>query len=123
MTTSNKLITKENFYNILEQASLQVFSGKGQERHGHGLDLADQPWKVITDNVGTGFVLGQALKKLMELRTFVPKENTLSAKEHAFAAWKREALGAIVYITMAILYKQAELYTEVETTSGNQQPQ
>lgn len=115
MITPDKSINEKNFRLILEQACDQVFSGKGQERHGHGLDLVNQPWKVITDNVGTGFVLGQALKKLMELRTFSPKENTAAAKQQAFFSWKREALGAIVYITMAILYKENEL----EKPNGN----
>lgn len=93
-------MNKEAFLKVLEEAANQVFSGKGEERHGHGTKFEEQPWKHITDNVGTGFVLGQALKKLMELRTFTAEEK--------LASWRREALGAIVYIVMAILYKDNE---------------
>lgn len=101
-------MNKEKFLKVLQDAADQVFAGKGEERHGHGLNLENQPWKVITDNVGTGFVLGQAMKKLMELRTFSPKENTQAAKELAYKAWRREALGAIVYVAMGILYNDEQ---------------
>jgi hypothetical protein len=104
-----ELLTKEHFENVLQQALNQVFNGKGNERHGHGLTLDQQPWKIISDNVGTGFVVGQAIKKMLELKTFVPKTNDPQEVQAAYAAWKREALGAIVYITMAIMYKDFEI--------------
>ncbi len=107
------MLNAEHFNSILQQASNQVFSGKGQERHGHGLRLECQPWKTITDNVGTGFVLGQAMKKLMELKTFTPKDNSQEEIDKAYAAWKREALGAIVYTVMAIMYRDNELYGKI----------
>lgn len=102
------MLNEEHFRQILEQVIDQVFKGKGQERHGHGLNLEQQPWKTITDNVGTGFVLGQALKKLMELRTFEPKDNSPEELQKALFAWKREALGAVVYTIFAIMYKEHE---------------
>lgn len=98
-----KPLTEEHFLEVLDYAHHQVFRGKGEERHGHGLDLEQQPWKHITDNVGTGFVIGQALKKLMELKAFSNPEQ--------YKSWKREALGAIVYITMGIMYNDS-LYEE-----------
>lgn len=99
------MLNEEHFNKILKDSYDQVFSGKGIERHGHGLPIEQQPWKTITDNVGTGFVLGQAMKKLMELKTFTPKDDTKEAKQAAYLAWRREALGAIVYTVMAIMYK------------------
>jgi hypothetical protein len=108
------MLNEEHFKQILEQVLDQVFKGKGQERHGHGLNLEQQPWKTITDNVGTGFVLGQALKKLMELRTFEPKDNSPEQIEKALSAWKREALGAIVYTIFAIMYKEYEHITKLK---------
>jgi hypothetical protein len=98
-----KPLTQEHFLDVLDQAINQVFSGKGEERHGHGKELESQPWKHITDNVGTGFVIGQALKKLMELKAFTNPEQ--------YKSWKREAIGAIVYITMGIMYNDS-LYEE-----------
>jgi hypothetical protein len=107
------MLDESHFNNILTEAFNQVFAGKGQERHGHGLKLECQPWKTITDNVGTGFVLGQAMKKLMELKTFIPKNETKEDVAKAYAAWKREALGAIVYTVMAIMYRDNELYGKI----------
>lgn len=88
-------LNEEHFNTVLKLAYHQVFEGKGIQRHGMDTPFHEQPWKVITDNVGTGFCLGQAMKKLMELRAL---------SDHS--AWEREALGAIVYIVMAIMYRQ-----------------
>lgn len=108
------MLNKEHFEEILKEVLHQVFEGKGQERHGHGLNLEQQPWKTITDNVGTGFVLGQAMKKLMELKTFIPKEDTPEENNKALAAWKREAIGAIVYTVFAIMYKEQEALRSIK---------
>jgi len=99
------MLDKKHFEEVLSDVCAQVFEGKGEERHGHGQDLEHQPWKLITDNVGTGFVVGQAMKKLMELKTFSSSsvDEKLSPKE--YAAWRREALGVVVYTTMAIMYR------------------
>lgn len=99
------MLDKEHFEKVLKDAFDQVFSGKGEERHGHGNALEAQPWRVITDNVGTGFVIGQAMKKLLELKTFSSSsvDEKLSAKN--YLAWRREAIGVIVYTVMAIMYR------------------
>jgi hypothetical protein len=81
-----KDLTKEHFNDVLRQAEAQVFEGKGSERHGLGKPFNEQPW------------VGQAEKKLMELRVFSNHE-----------AWKREALGAIAYITMAIMHEERRI--------------
>jgi hypothetical protein len=99
------MLDKKHFEKILEEACGQVFKGKGEERHGHGKNLEDQPWKLITDNVGTGFVIGQAMKKLMELKTFSSSAIDEILDEKDYLAWRREALGAIVYTVMAIMYR------------------
>lgn len=89
-------LTAEHFESVLEKVRDQVFQGKGKERHGHAGTFEDQPWRIISDNVGTGFCLGQSMKKLMELKGF---DN--------YPAWEREALGAVVYIIMAIMWKES----------------
>lgn len=97
-----KPLSREHFELVLQDVIAQVFTGKGEERHGHGKNFEEQPWKHITDNVGIGFVIGQAIKKLMELRTFQTEPSISST------AWKREALGAIVYIVMGIMYNEPD---------------
>ena len=109
------MLDEKHFKTVLEEVCDQVFNGKGEERHGHGLPLECQPWKTITDNVGSGFVLGQAMKKLMELKTFTPKDDTKEERDRAIRAWKREALGAIVYTVMAIMYKEYEKESKRES--------
>ena len=99
------MLDKDHFVKVLADASKQVFEGKGEERHGHGLNLENQPWKLITDNVGTGFVIGQAMKKLMELKTFSSSSTDEALTPQAYASWRREALGVIVYTVMAIMYR------------------
>ena len=101
-----KLLSSDHFKTVLNDVLDQVFVGKGNERHGHNKQLEDQPWKHITDNVGTGFVIGQSIKKLMELKSF--------QKQDQFPSWKREAIGAIIYIVMAIMYKEAEYNKHIE---------
>jgi hypothetical protein len=100
-----KMLDKEHFEQVLGDACSQVFEGKGEERHGHGGKFENQPWKLITDNVGTGFVVGQAMKKLMELKTFSSSSIDEKLRPKEYAAWRREALGAIVYVAMAIMYR------------------
>lgn len=110
------MLNEEHLLNVLKQVADQVANGKGQERHGHGLNLEQQPWKTITDNVGEGFLVGQALKKLMELRTFTPKNDTSEECQKAYRAWEREALGAIAYTAMAIMYRQCEQEIKLNKT-------
>ena len=110
-----KDLSRKHFGSVLEMVVHQVFEGKGKERHGHKSDFSNQPWKHITDNVGEGFVVGQAIKKLMELRTFdttTPPQTTEvighCSSYNETEKWIREALGAIVYIVMGVMYKEWE---------------
>lgn len=73
----------------------QVTSGKGEERHGKGSDFYDQPWFDVANCHGTGFLSGQAAKKLKEAQGFSGER------------WEKEMLGAIVYATMAVLHKRS----------------
>lgn len=83
-------------HQVFDAAMEQVTSGKGEERHGNGKDFLDQPWRRIADAHGTGFLTGQAAKKLEEAQRFTEHER-----------WEREMLGAMVYIAMAILHRSA----------------
>ncbi len=95
-----KYRTREHFEEVLKRVLAQVFDGKGIQRHGKDalgsmIPFEKQAWTVISDNVGTGFLSGQALKKMMELNAFDNR-----------AAWEREAIGAIIYIVMAIMREE-----------------
>lgn len=103
--SSYTLLSEEHFRAVLADVLYQVFEGKGKERHGNGIDFSAQPWRYISDNVGNGFCIGQAMKKLMEVKNLTN-----------IAAYKRELLGAIVYIVMAIMHRE---YTD-NTTNGSE---
>lgn len=77
---------------ILMDAYQQAASGKGADRHGYGLNFEDQDMIAVTDRVGLGFPLGQAIKKLSEGRRLDK------------ASARKEFLGAMVYIAGAILW-------------------
>lgn len=77
------------FDDCIEQAA----RGKGEERHGNGKSFMKQPWVDRTDTYGTGFLFGQAAKKLSEAQSLPTPEARL-----------RERIGAINYIAIGILH-------------------
>lgn len=91
---------ESHLMDVLHEAFEQATKGKGNERHGHGKDLYDQPWMSIANNCGTGFLTGQAVKKLMEASSLNGKEGYTAAQ------YERELLGAIVYTAFAIMHQR-----------------
>lgn len=83
---------------VLDAALQQVVTGKGMERHG-GEDLLNQPWRWIADAFGEGFLVGQAVKKAHEAH---------NAHTWAQDRWEREMLGAIAYLSLAVLKRRLE---------------
>lgn len=81
----------ESLSRVLKLAFDQAASGKGSERHGGGKAFDCQPMLEIGRMVGTGFCLGQAMKKAQESSRMPPD------------AAKRELLGAINYLAGAYL--------------------
>lgn len=79
---------------VLEKVKSFVFHEKGNIKHGNNKPLLEQDWKYITDNVGLGFTLGQALKKILELK------NTSIVEK-----WNDEIIGAISYLIFAYMAK------------------
>lgn len=86
---------------VFEEALAQATSGKGEERHGHGVDFFDQPWLSLANTHGNGFLTGQAEKKIQEATTNKDKWD--------YDAWEREMLGAINYLAMAIIHRNVEM--------------
>jgi hypothetical protein len=74
----------------LVRAYKMVAEGKGQQRHGAGRAWNDQPIMTISRTVGSGFALGQAMKKI--------EESTRMMDEPAI----QELLGSIGYICAAV---------------------
>lgn len=79
---------------ILAQALKQSQEGKGYRRHGRSSSFKSQPIMTITQVVGPGFPLGQALKKIQEVTT---ADFTTEQK-------RDELLGAIIYLAATILH-------------------
>jgi hypothetical protein len=80
---------------IFERAVEQAADGKGSERHGNGNDFLKQQWVSLAETHGTGFLTGQAQKKLTEAVANRTSDN--------YDWYERELLGAINYIAMALL--------------------
>lgn len=76
---------------ILDQAFDFAAKGKGAERHGNGQPWKNQPHFHINKQVGIGFAIGQAIKKLREGNDMDETHRT-----------RKEWLGAISYIASAI---------------------
>jgi len=106
----DKLLEVRHFEWILKLVVDEVTQGKGKERHGLESKFSEQPWKYITDGVGTGFTIGQAIKKLIEIKNFHEERINSSADPAHMLAYKREAMGAIVYIVMAIMWSENNWY-------------
>jgi len=80
---------------ILVEALDQAQSGKGRIRHANNKPFLEQPIMAETHNLGLGFPLGQARKKLLE--SFGSVNN--GDPDRAIA----DMLGAINYTAAAIL--------------------
>lgn len=88
----------EMLRNVLDEALEQCTEGKGNQRHGHGSKLLDQPWRSLALAHGGGFLTGQASKKLGEAAAM------LARGEFTAAQYERELLGTIVYTAFAIIH-------------------
>jgi hypothetical protein len=87
----------EDFKAALDDVYNFTIHGKGNERHGNDKEIWDQDWKHIVDSVGVGFLSGQAMKKIMELRNI-----------HSSCGKMNEIKGAISYLTFLYMYMKAE---------------
>lgn len=80
---------------VFDQAIQQATKGKGERHGGDATPFLEQPWVHYGKMHGRGFLTGQAAKKLEE-----------AASTREGDAFVQEALGAIVYMAMAILKEQ-----------------
>ena len=82
----------ESLADVLARAFEQASAGKGAERHAQAKPFDTQPMQGISDLVGIGFPLGQAIKKVQESLRLSPD------------AAVREMLGAINYFAGAVIF-------------------
>lgn len=85
--------TNHPLFKIYALAIDQLENGKGEERHGKGEPFMEQPWRSLADTFGTGFLYGQAAKKIREAQTLPTPE-----------ARQKERLGSINYAMMGVLH-------------------
>ncbi|ENL9127512.1 hypothetical protein AB6J89_004719 [Salmonella enterica] len=86
----------DDLFNVLALAYDQAARGKGKERHANDKPFNQQPLMQLADKFGTGFLLGQASKKLEEC-TGLPYGQDV-----------KEILGAIVYSCAAVMHLELE---------------
>lgn len=85
----------EKLDDVLTRAFNQAANGKGKERHADGRPFHEQPMQTIAQQVGVGFITGQAMKKLGE-STKLPRDRAI-----------HELLGAIVYAAGAVIFLES----------------
>ena len=95
-------LTENHFNTIISRVIKQVFKpgGKGFERHGgssnSGIPLGEQPWSYISKQIDSpDFCIGQAIKKLSELKG-----------KPDYESWEVEILGALAYTIFAAMYEE-----------------
>lgn len=96
----------EPLFSVLRNALDQAQRGKGAERHANSRPFEQQPIAHITEMVGVGFPLGQAIKKAQEASGMLARGNSGAAE--------RELLGAIVYLAAAVLAVEGQSKEEGE---------
>lgn len=85
----------EKLNDVLGRAYKQASEGKGKERHANDLPFHEQPMQQVANQVGRGFLLGQAIKKIVESQGMLPDRAV------------NELLGAINYIAGSIIHLEA----------------
>ena len=88
----NAPVSAHPIQEVFDAAIAQVTTGKGQRHGGGEQPFFEQPWFTTTQQVGIGFPLGQAMKKLGE-----------SSSKPDAESFETELLGAIAYAAMAYL--------------------
>lgn len=84
----------KELFQVLVDALNRAQNGKGAERHQRSNEpFVEQPIMQITNHLGEGFPLGQAVKKIFEVEKLDSVEDSVN-----------ELLDAINYIAAAVLY-------------------
>lgn len=84
----------KELFQVLIDALNRAQNGKGAQRHQRSSEpFVEQPIMQITNHLGEGFPLGQAVKKIFEVEKLDTVEDSVN-----------ELLDAINYIAAAVLY-------------------
>lgn len=92
----------EKLDDVLARAYNQASQGKGAERHANELPFHEQPMQQVANQVGRGFLLGQAIKKIIEAQG-LPADRAVA-----------EMLGAINYIAGAVIHLEGQQIKAIE---------
>ncbi|QMP19194.1 hypothetical protein [Pseudomonas phage Persinger] len=103
----------EQLTNVLARAFNQAAVGKGAERHANDKPFHEQPMQKIAERRGIGFILGQADKKSEEAQGMAERGERDAAV--------RELLGAINYLSGAIIFLERQQSTEPIAANDNKQ--
>lgn len=90
--------TEHPIERVMRMAIEQATKGKGERHGGDVTPFLEQPWAHYAKMHGRGFLTGQAAKKLEE-----------AASTREGQPFIDEALGAIVYLCMAVLKERGEV--------------
>lgn len=86
------IVTHPLFVPLLSAIQQAAF-GKGERHGGAAKPFLEQPWHLLAEQHGVGFLTGQAAKKVGE-----------AAAGKTGADWDREVLGAVVYLGMSLIF-------------------
>jgi hypothetical protein len=86
-------LTTHPLFEVFAAVVDQVTQGKGRRHGGDETPFLWQPWVSIANAAGNGFLVGQGIKKAME-----------SGGKGDFSSWETEVLGAVAYLSMAVLH-------------------
>jgi hypothetical protein len=102
-------------FDVFRAAIEQAMYGKGERHGGAVTPFLEQPWLKLAESHGSGFLTGQAVKKI---------EEAVRGKDGE--QWEREMLGGLVYIGMAIIYnrivRDRPHYLSPKRRSDDQEP-
>lgn len=105
LTDNQQRFLRHPLFQPFFEAWAQAADGKGERHGGDSMSFMNQPWKHIADSQGTGFLTGQAAKKITEagvrMQKIIADPGTPSQHDEV---WRREILGAVVYLGMALLH-------------------
>lgn len=99
LSTTQVLIIEggyEPLADVLKAALDQAQSGKGKERHATGKPFLQQPIMQLRRMVGSGYTLGQAMKKAQEAQRLPAEQAEI------------DLLGAINYLAAEVLARREE---------------
>lgn len=93
-TTEQDVLEAHPLYPVYMDAIRQAAFGKGERHGGNDTPFLEQPWVLLAEQHGRGFLTGQAAKKMGE----APQKDP--------AGFRTEVLGALNYGAMSLIFSE-----------------